>query len=216
MKTSATLLITMVLSFHAHSKNLNICEKLIQKAELQCDQSMCDDQGSGECFRDGDFSEAMGICVYDEVLPRLIKDHNKANPQAKIDCDSDGGIITDPVLSSFSCKIVDGKAKFYGSIFEDRIEASIHDINEELQLKEVKAVISDLTLNKLNRKKEAKYEHAKFYSELNAWQDIEFSFPKTIVKGEKTGKFDGYFTVYSDNGDMMAPGESISLSCRAN
>ncbi|PIP96022.1 MAG: hypothetical protein COW00_06980 [Bdellovibrio sp. CG12_big_fil_rev_8_21_14_0_65_39_13] len=66
-----------------------ICEELTTLAEDNCAQAMCEEvEAEGyECVRDGDFYEGLGICVYDDELPILIRKYNSKNPTSKVACE---------------------------------------------------------------------------------------------------------------------------------
>jgi hypothetical protein len=117
--------------------------------------------------------------------------------------------------TTFSCETKSGKTHFRGTIKADAMVVSISDETDELMIKDFKSPQLNLEVPKYNRKKEANYKFAKYYVDFNAWQDLEFSIPKDIIAGERKGKFASYFTVYIDNGDMMAPSESLPLNCFA-
>lgn len=210
------MLLSLIVTVQGQTKTLNVCQQMISQAEEQCDKIMCEEQGIATCERDGDFHEGFGICVYDEVLPALVKKHNEASSSKKIDCDSDGNIVTDPVLSTFSCKANEGKATFYGTVYQDRIEASIHDSAKELKLKGYKSSQPKIVFNVVGQNKGTTYFKANFYTKLNVLQNIEFSFPKSTVDSEKTAKFNGVFTVYNSKGNILAPAVKTVLSCLAN
>ncbi len=214
MKSFYILLIASI-SFGFEAQAQNICENLIAQAEAECDETMCASFGNNPCVRDGDFYEDRGICVYDETLPDLIKQYNKKNAKEKIGCDSDGSITTPPAVASFSCAVNASKVSFRGEIFDNLITATVSDSANELNINDFKSPKSGVEFNKLNRKKEDTYAFAKFYSDFNALQDLEFSFPKSITTNERIGKFSGYFTMYTDNGDIMAASKSLQLSCTA-
>ena len=66
----------------------SVCEKLYEKAEQTCTQSMCEEaeQDGFQCEIDGDFHEGLQICAYDE-MPELVKSYNAANPDTNLNCD---------------------------------------------------------------------------------------------------------------------------------
>ncbi len=209
------------LALNVDAKSANICEKLIAQAEAICEKAMCDDQfrdedeSRSECIRDGDFYEGKGVCVYDGELPALIEKYNQKHAKNRIGCDSDGSVVDAPALANFTCEAkTGGEFRFIGSILEESLSVTIHDTKDELLIKEFKSPDADVEFSKSLRKKESTYGFAKFYSDYNAWQGLELSIPKDVVSGERKGKFPAYFTVYGDNGNFMAPGDSISLSCR--
>lgn len=118
--------------------------------------------------------------------------------------------------ATFSCTTKSEQVQFEGKIDEQILNVTIHDETDELMIKDLKSPQSEVELPRSNRKKEANYKFAKYYIDFNAWQDLEFSIPKDVVSGKRKGKFGAFFTVFMDNGDMMAPTESIVLNCEAN
>ena len=63
------------------------------------------------------------------------------------------------------------------------------------------------------RPNEAQNSSVKFFSDATYTEDIELSFPKGILSGEKTGEFTAYFTLYTDDGEEMYPEPLIKMSC---
>lgn len=112
--------------------------------------------------------------------------------------------------ASFDCQMdSDPAVEITGSLTVKEATILIKDENDTLGVRELTPE-RIVTLHRLERKKEDKYSFAKFYSDFNAWQDLEISVPKEL----QSAKFKAYLTVYMDNGDMMAPGEANTLSCK--
>jgi hypothetical protein len=109
----------------------------------------------------------------------------------------------------FSCTLQNDKSVVITGVLEaQRATVRIDDEKGVLGIKEVE-YIKEIELERLNRKKEAQYIFAKYYGELNAWQDMDIAIPKKL----NSQSFTAYLTLYRDHGDHMVPGESEKLSC---
>ncbi len=91
------------------------------------------------------------------------------------------------------------------------LEAASLEIEDSKNYLKIRELTSDRAVQMARslRKKEDLYKFAKYYSDVNAWQDLEISVPKSL----KSKSFKGFLTVYVDNGDAMVPGESNLLLC---
>jgi hypothetical protein len=99
---SVLVLLALSLGLQAHAApRKNICEKLADQAEANCEKAMCDQyledsEPGAECVPDGDFREGVVECAYGGELDALVKEYNKKHPAHKIGCGSDGSIIDPP------------------------------------------------------------------------------------------------------------------------
>lgn len=91
MKTLLTIVTVLFLSspLFAANNEEKVCNQLRTQAEESCAQAMCEEvEAEGyECVRDGDFYEGLGICVYDDELPALIRKYNSKHPTSKVTCE---------------------------------------------------------------------------------------------------------------------------------
>lgn len=115
----------------------------------------------------------------------------------------------DAFSTPFICHVkTDRTIKVYGTLSTDAAFIKIKDEKDVLGIRELKPD-RVIQLERSLRKKENKYSFAKYYSDFNAWQDIEISVPKVL----NSKYFTAFLTVYGDNGDMMVPGEANTLRC---
>jgi len=87
---SILILVFLIISANSFATSEQvICDSLIEQAEENCAKAMCEvvEAEGYECVRDGDFYEGLGICVYDDELPLLIRDFNSKNPLSKVTCE---------------------------------------------------------------------------------------------------------------------------------
>ncbi len=110
---------------------------------------------------------------------------------------------------TFSCRMdADNSVLLAGSFTQEKAVVKITDQKNVLEIQELE-LNESISMTRRLRKKEDKYSFAKYYVDFNAWQDIEISVPKNI-----SGKyFKAFLTVYQDDGDRMAPGDSNKLTC---
>lgn len=111
--------------------------------------------------------------------------------------------------ATFTCRldsnpkvIISGSLSLQSASIKIKDDAGVLGIRE-LTPQEV------IEMPRWERKKEANYSFAKYYSDFNAWQDLDISVPKSIT----SQNFKAFLTVYGDNGDAMVPGEANKLSC---
>jgi hypothetical protein len=62
---------------------------------------------------------------------------------------------------------------------------------------------------------EQQYSFAKFSCDATAWENLEISLPRSVLSGETPREFPAYLTVYTDDGNGMAPGREVRLACTA-
>lgn len=115
--------------------------------------------------------------------------------------------------ANISCWMSDSAIRLSGQVSKSESVLEIQDPNNALDIREMKQG-EQIRFSRSLRKKEENYRFAKFYSDFNAWQGLEFSVPKDIVAAERAGYFTSYFIVYGDDGDRMVPGENIKLTCK--
>lgn len=109
----------------------------------------------------------------------------------------------------FQCRLDSNpKVLVSGVLSENSASVRIADKIEYLGIKELDPRKS-MELTRLERKRESKYKFAKYYVDVNAWQDLDMSFPKQM----NSRNFPAYLTVYRDDGNTMVPGDSNKLSC---
>ncbi len=105
------------------------------------------------------------------------------------------------------------KAALKGTISEKGAKLVLADPEDSLPLNMSTKLPAQFTFERIMRVNEAKYSFMKFYSDATAWEGFELSLPKAIFTGGQSGTFPAYFTVYSDNGDYMAPEAPVLMSC---
>lgn len=113
----------------------------------------------------------------------------------------------------FNCTSDNGSIHLQGVFSTKTAKVKIYDQQNLLEVKEL-ALGEVVRFDRSLRKNEDKYSFAKFYSDFNAWQGLELSFPKTVLTESEEAVFATFLTVYEDNGDIMVPGESTKFSCK--
>lgn len=109
----------------------------------------------------------------------------------------------------FTCRLDSNpKVIISGSLSLQSASIKIKDDTGVLGIRELNPQRA-IEMPRWERKKEANYSFAKYYSDFNAWQDLDISVPKSII----SQNFKAFLTVYVDNGDAMVPGEANKLSC---
>lgn len=109
----------------------------------------------------------------------------------------------------FSC-VMDTKpsVKLVGTAGDDVASVQIQDIEDILAIRDLPSS-RVVEMQKLVRKNEDRYTFVKYQSDLNAWQDLEVSLPKTI----NSKKFKAFLTIYNDDGDRMVPDGGTKFNC---
>lgn len=100
------------------------------------------------------------------------------------------------------------EVKVAGRSTADTVLIQISDKKEVLGIREL-SPSKTIELHRALRKREHQYSFAKFYSDFNAWQDLEISIPKDL----RSNSFLAYLTVYADNGDRMVPDGGNRFFC---
>ena len=112
---------------------------------------------------------------------------------------------------SFECRSA-GNVFVRGSANAEKVVATIVDSEGQLGIRDgrnrdFKGELT-LTYTRVIRKKEEHRAFARYYNDFTAWDGLDLSIPK-----KPQGRFVLYFTIFTDNGDIMAPGESVRFSC---
>lgn len=138
------------------------------------------------------------------------------------------------VFKGISC-VSAGKATLKGRLGEKGGNLRLEDPNRSLGLNRLTALPREFAFERQLRVHEAQDSFAKFHSDATAWESFALSLPKEMLAGgaphgyadqpdfpfppqdtwKMSGAFTAYFTVYTDNGGQMVPGEAVKMTCSA-
>lgn len=125
-------------------------------------------------------------------------------------------ILAAPVAQAavkISCFSTNSSATLKGTVNSKTVTLLVVDARNSLGIRDFNGK-ERISFSVLTRKKEPQYQFARYYNDYNAWDGLDFSLPKSVISGAYQGRFAAYFTIYTDNGDMMVPGEPKHFICQ--